>query len=175
MANTPSSHTIFLNQYKSERMISNNVTCISTTNAWVRPHLDVVMTVKCYVFTKKHYECMITNTDKFSWAVLAACIPWRYYHWDLIFENGEWFLLKFSNSHVQPSLASHDHCCSVLQSCPITCDPTDYSMPSFLVLCCVPEFVQTHVRWVEDAIQPFHPLLPTSPHDCYTVGTVSTY
>ena len=81
MANIPSSHTIFLNQYKSERIISNNVTCISITNAWVQPYLDVMMTVKCSVFTKKHYECMITNTDKFGWAVLAACIPWRYYHW----------------------------------------------------------------------------------------------
>ena len=81
MANIPSSHTIFLDQYKSERIISNNVACISITNAWERPHLDVMMTVRCSVFTKKHCECMITNTDKFSWAVLAACIPWRYYHW----------------------------------------------------------------------------------------------
>ena len=40
-----------------------------------------MMTVRCHVFTKKHYEYMIINTDKFSWAVLAACISWRYYHW----------------------------------------------------------------------------------------------
>ena len=30
------------------------------------------------------------------------------------------------------------------------------------VLKCLPEFAQTHVHWVIDAIQPFHPLLPLS-------------
>ena len=31
------------------------------------------------------------------------------------------------------------------------------------VLHCLPEFAQTHVRWVSDAIQPSHPLSPPSP------------
>ena len=53
-------------------------------------------------------------------------------------------------------------CCSVTQSCPTLCDPMDYSTPSFPVLCYLPEFAQTHVHWVDDAIQPSHPLLPTS-------------
>ena len=34
----------------------------------------------------------------------------------------------------------------------------DCSMPGFLVLHCLPEFAQTHVRWVSDTIQPSHPL-----------------
>ena len=42
------------------------------------------------------------------------------------------------------------------------CDPMDCSMPGFLVLHCLPEFVQTHVHWVNDAIQSSHPLLPSS-------------
>ena len=29
----------------------------------------------------------------------------------------------------------------------------------------LPEFAQTHVHWVYDTIQPFHPLLPSSPPD----------
>ena len=33
----------------------------------------------------------------------------------------------------------------------------------FPVLHCLPEFVQTHVHWVSDAIQPSHPLPPSSP------------
>ena len=36
-------------------------------------------------------------------------------------------------------------------------------MPSFPVLHHFLEFAQTHVHWVGDAIQPSHPLLPTSP------------
>ena len=39
----------------------------------------------------------------------------------------------------------------------------DYSMPGFPVHHQLPEFTQTHVHWVSDAIQPFHPLLPPSP------------
>ena len=38
------------------------------------------------------------------------------------------------------------------------CDPMDCSTPGFPVLW-VPDFAQTHVHWVGDAIQPSHPLL----------------
>ena len=37
------------------------------------------------------------------------------------------------------------------------------SMPGFPVLHYLPEFAQTHVHWVSDAIQPSHPLSPNSP------------
>ena len=37
------------------------------------------------------------------------------------------------------------------------------SMPDFLVLHHLPDIVQTHVRWVNDAIQSFHLLSPPSP------------
>ena len=42
--------------------------------------------------------------------------------------------------------------CSVAKSCPALCDPVDYSMPSSSVLHCLPEFAQTHVQWLSDAI-----------------------
>ena len=53
-------------------------------------------------------------------------------------------------------------CCSVAKLCLTLCDPLDYSMPGFPVLHCLPEFVQSHVHWVSNAIQPSHPLLPLS-------------
>ena len=43
------------------------------------------------------------------------------------------------------------------------CDPMDCSIPGFPVLHFLPEFPQTHIHWVSDAIQPSHPLSPTSP------------
>ena len=49
-------------------------------------------------------------------------------------------------------------CCSVAQSCLTLCDPMDCSMPGFPVLHHLPEFAQTHIHWVSDAIQPSHPL-----------------
>ena len=53
---------------------------------------------------------------------------------------------------------------SVAQLCPTLCDPTKRSMPGLPVYHQLPEFMQTHVHWVGDAIQPSHPLLsPSSP------------
>jgi len=49
-------------------------------------------------------------------------------------------------------------CCSVAQSCPTLCNTMDCSTPCFPVLPYFPEFAQTHVHWVDDAIQPSHPL-----------------
>ena len=54
-------------------------------------------------------------------------------------------------------------CCPVTQSCPTLCNPMDCNLPDFPVLHYYPEFAQTHVHWVSDAIQPFHPLKPPSP------------
>ena len=53
---------------------------------------------------------------------------------------------------------------SVAQSCPILCDPMNHNMPGLPVHHQLPEFTQTHVHWVSDAIQPSHPLSsPSSP------------
>ena len=54
-------------------------------------------------------------------------------------------------------------CYSVAQSCLTLCHPMDCRMPGLPVLHYLLEFVQTHVHWVGDAIQPFHPLLYPSP------------
>ena len=47
---------------------------------------------------------------------------------------------------------------SVPQSCPTLCDPMNCSMPGFPVHHQLPEFTQTHVHRVSDAIQTSHPL-----------------
>ena len=49
---------------------------------------------------------------------------------------------------------------SVTQSCLTICDPMDCITPGFPVHHQHLELAQTHVHWVGDAIQPFHPLLP---------------
>ena len=52
---------------------------------------------------------------------------------------------------------------SVAQSCPTLCDSMNHSMPGLPVHHQLPEFTQTHVHWVGDAIQPSHPLSSPSP------------
>ena len=53
--------------------------------------------------------------------------------------------------------------CSVTQSCLTLCDPMDCSTSGLPVHHQLPEFTQTHVHWVGDAIQPSHPLPSPSP------------
>ena len=52
---------------------------------------------------------------------------------------------------------------SVAQSCLTLCNPMDCSITGFPVLCYLLELAQTHVHWVNNAIQPSHPLLSPSP------------
>ena len=52
---------------------------------------------------------------------------------------------------------------SITQSCPTLCDPMNCSMPGLPVYHQLPEFTQTHVHRVGDAIQPSHPLSSPSP------------
>ena len=62
-------------------------------------------------------------------------------------------------------LLFHFYICfsSFTQSCPTLCDPMNCSTPGLPVHHQLPEFSQTHVHWVGDAIQPSHLLSSPSP------------
>ena len=66
--------------------------------------------------------------------------------------------MQFLNIHTQIQFSS------VAQLCPTLCDPMNRSTPGLPVHHQLPEFTQTHVHLVSDAIQPSHPLTsPSSP------------
>ena len=65
------------------------------------------------------------------------------------------FILKIIHFSVQFS--------SVTQLCPTLCDPMNCSRPGLPVHHQLPEFTQTRVHRVGDAIQPSHPLSSPSP------------
>ena len=50
-------------------------------------------------------------------------------------------------------------CCSVTQSCLTLCNPMDCSMPGLPVPPHLLKFAQVHVHYIDDAIQPSHPLM----------------
>ena len=79
-------------------------------------------------------------------------------NWDhsVIFEVAPKYYI--SNSFVGNNIFS-----SVQSPCPALCDPMDWRMPGFPVHHQLPEFAQTHVHWVNNAIQPSHPLSSPSP------------
>ena len=64
-------------------------------------------------------------------------------------------MMRWSISSVQFS--------SVAQSCLTLCNPIDCSTPGIPVHHQLPEFTQTHARWLSDTIQPSHPLSSPSP------------
>ena len=88
----------------------------------------------------------------------VACPHWKSNHRTKVFHK-----LSFCQESRQSHVLRSSCCFSVAQSCPTLCDPMDCSTPGFPVLHHLLELAQTHVHWVSDAIQPSHPLLPTSP------------
>ena len=69
-------------------------------------------------------------------------------------ENVDWY----SHYWVQHQFSS------VGQSCLTLCDPINHSTPGLPVHHQLPEFTQTHIHRVGDAIQPSYPLSSPSPH-----------
>ena len=59
--------------------------------------------------------------------------------------------------------ATNHYFTSVAQSCPTLCDPMNHSTPGLPVHYQLPEFTQTHIHRVGDAIQPSHLLSSPSP------------
>ena len=74
-----------------------------------------------------------------------------------------WLLLPYFSRYHYFICFSFFNCCSIVKSCPTLCNAMNYSLPPFPALHSLQEFAQTHVHWVSDAIQQFHPLLPSSP------------
>ena len=66
-------------------------------------------------------------------------------------------------SYLSALISSVQSVSSVAQLCPTLCDPMNCSMPGLPVHHQLPEFTQTCVHWVSDAIQPSHPLSSPSP------------
>ena len=86
-----------------------------------------------------------------GWGPSLLCLlPWQAgsYHWTILED-------RYSIRSVQFR--------SVAQSCSTLCDPMNCSTPGLPVHHQLPEFTETHVHRVSDAIQPSHPLSSPSP------------
>ena len=74
-----------------------------------------------------------------------------------------WIIRPFKEESVLSTSISSVRIRSVTQSCPTLGDPMNCSTPGLPVHHQLPEFTQTHVHRVSDAIQPSHPLASPSP------------
>ena len=140
---------------------------------------------KAREFHKNIYFCFFDNTEAFDcvddnnlWEILKemgipdhlTCLLRNLYTGQEATEsymeqlNGSKFGKEYDKTvYCHPVYLISMQTWSVTQSRPTLCDPMDCSMPGFPVFHYLPEFVQTHILWVSDAIQPSHPLSPLSP------------
>ena len=76
-------------------------------------------------------------------------------------------ILSLSTTYVfiYAALCQFSSVSSVARSCLTLCDPVNRSTPGLPVHHHLPEFTQTHIHRVSDAIEPSHPLSSPSPPD----------
>ena len=127
-----------------------------------------------YVFTM---SCQVTSAlhNHFGTeAYLSVCLHdqlhsgeglWRILHWLFRLSPRDNTHHCYSHFIDQPNLASISSVqfISVAQLCLTLCDPMNCSTPGLPVHHQLPEFTQTHIHRVSDAIQPSHPLWSPSP------------
>ena len=96
-----------------------------------------------------HYKDCIVQSNIYQFENQSVIVQSLVY-WLVIYSLVRSHNLHFSSAGVQFS--------SVAQSCPTLCEPMNRSTPGLPVHHHLPEFTQTHVHQVGDAIQPSHPL-----------------
>ena len=79
---------------------------------------------------------------------------------DLVTNIFQYKIKSFKKAQDRNISVNSSFCCSVSQSCLTLWNTMDCSMPGFPVLHCLLEFVRTQVHWVDEVIQPSHPLSP---------------
>ena len=105
----------------------------------------------------KEHTCQCRRHKRSRFDSWVGKIPWRTWQPTSVLLPGE--------SNEQRSLADYSpvQFNSVAQLCLTLCNPMDCSRPGLPVHHELPEFTQSHVYWVGDAIQLSHALLSPSP------------
>ena len=113
---------------------------------------------KCYCQNRLFLLYMSGASDsKAQWPGLTPQVRSGVTWWMFTRVGGGFCCLSAGTSHV------HCCCCSIIQSCLTLCDPLDCSTPGLPVPHHLLKFAQVHVHCICDAIQPSHPLSPSSP------------
>ena len=96
---------------------------------------------------------------------LNTCVPSEFICWKSNFQGDSIRRWGFGTGlgHESGALKNEIQFSSVAQSCPTLCDPMNHSLPDLPVHHQLPDFTETHVHQVGDAIQPSHPLSSPSP------------
>ena len=128
---------------------------LKVTPEWGVPSNELICSLSCS--TQSFFISLLPTSSLIlviipetlrSTKLLALCL-W-YSTWNTFPQHPRWVFFRVQFS-------------SVAQLCPTLCDPMNRRMPGLPVHHHPPEFTQTHVHQVGDAIQPSHPLSSPSP------------
>ena len=137
----------FSNRELSFSLVFKIFSQISFLCSWKRAYIYVGMNMYGFIFLIKlilisvHIDMCLHIFREKERMYVCVCL-WR----------ESWFCLVL-----------HTSVSSVPWSCLTLCEPMDWTIPRLPVHHQLPEFTQTHVHWVDDAIQPSHPLSSPSP------------
>ena len=124
----------------------------NSVSAFIDFFLGIYIPIYMYIITKR-------SIAEFYSLIFSLSILWTFFIYQTYFCNS----LTVQYSIVFLSAPNFIQFSSVAQSCPTLCSPMNRSTPGLPVHHQLPEFTQTHVHWVSDAIQPSHPLSSPSP------------
>ena len=128
--------------------VSDFILCLNHL-VWLK-HTTYILTVGTF----HSLQLQTFDVYKFKWEVFFFC-------WGTV--DLKFVSFKYTEKVIQIYQLSSVQFISVAQSCLTLCDPMNCSTPGLPVHHQLPEFTQTHVHWVSDAIQPSHPLSSPSP------------
>ena len=126
--------------------------CYPTLNFQV----SIILKLRHLKSNKIENSCLII-------CVQTCCTPFGLNQFSITVSALQEFLPLLGTRLATPRRFSSVQFSSVAQSCPTLCDPMNRSTPGLPVHHQFPEFTQTHVHRVSDAIQPSHPLSSPSP------------
>ena len=108
---------------------------------------------------------LFCNTDKLIWKHTGSRMAEIILEEKNKVEELTWldFKINYKSTIIKAFVMASVQFSSVTQSCPTLCDPMNRSMPGLPVHHQLPEFIETHVHQVSDALQPSHPLSSPSP------------
>ena len=114
--------------------------------------------------------CRLTSEesmDSYTLSKTIDCMPKMVTRQTMSLYNDKgvysWWRYNCKYTFTQYQTPKHIQFSSVTQSCPTLCDPMNRSTSGLPVHHQLPEFTQTHIHRVSDAIQPSHPLSSLSP------------
>ena len=108
--------------------------------------------------------CRLRVSSGTSWEPFSdSLLGYIFRNWKNLTLQKAWSQYKLGNPPQKNASEWHTQFSLVTQSCPTLCDPMNCSKPGLPVHHQLPEFTQTHIHRVGDAIQPSHPLSSPSP------------